>query len=184
MTGECGDQLFGSMALFERRYHKNLEIVFDHFHPNYIPHLTKLLNKSPVPTNSFNDVLWWLNFTTKWNEVCYRCMLACETKEQIKTIEHFYNTEKFQEWAIKTTDNRQFIEPIEYKMSLKEYIQTYTHDLYYTTSKVKIGSLQSGIGRTLAITETDVPVYYGETSLRYDKLINKYGYVNLKKFLK
>ena len=159
VTGECGDQLFGSDAL-----HKNLdkqdnewETIFKwdseslfgsddlkHFENrrmNLIEVLSEHIESSPVEIVNIFDLYWWLNFSLKWQDVDSRMIFTYTTCPKWQSTLSFYNTEYFQKWSIVNHDIKHNGTWETYKQPAKDYINKYVKDESYRKNKTKEASL-------------------------------------------
>ena len=158
VTGELGDQLFGSLLAFD--YIETGEL----FQPWQAP-LTRALDNdpericsaetmlqflqpqldcSPVPLHSLFDMLWWLNFSLKWQNVQLR--LAARMPHQYtglrQVLRHFFDTPAFQNWSVHHHDEKIERDWPSYKMPLKHYIYDFFPDRDYLLKKCKEASLR------------------------------------------
>jgi len=163
ITGEFGDQLFGSdiviplvgkygdegihlpwqnninnfyKDLFGSTFSKNVDLFVDKY--------AQTLEYSPFKISSCFDFLWWFNFTNKWQLVKYR-MLEQKRFQDPRTsfskIIHFFDTPEFQRWSLDNQDQKIQNTLISYKYSAKEFIVKHTKYTDYL-KKPKVGSLQ------------------------------------------
>ena len=167
VTGEIGDQLFGSAIMFRKtpellrdKWATNLKMI------NY-KKLHDIAIKNPFfeQDRSYGCFLWWINFTLKYQWVQLR-MCVSFGPSQFKNVVHFFDTEDFQKWSMSHPMEEKFPDydkPQTYKMPAKKYIFDFAHDLWYFKSKVKVPSLCNTIEDSFAsdlskITE-DFKVY-------------------------
>ena len=159
VTGECGDQLFGSDAL-----HKNLDKKDDDWETifkwdsqslfgsedlNYFQNrklnlfkvLTEHIESSPVEIVNIFDLYWWLNFSLKWQDVDNRMIFTYTTCPNWQSTLSFFNTEDFQRWSIVNHDIKHGGTWKTYKQPAKEYINKYIKDESYRKDKTKEASL-------------------------------------------
>ena len=162
VTGEHGDQLFGSQLLapYVRRgvahepYRDLLPLVMLERLRNPIDvwrvrrYLQPVLDAAPVPIVSLFDALWWLNFTLKWQDVSLRMVGLSSGLAQTRfgALRHFFRTEAFQRWSMTTTPRRLVRLWTEYKAPAKEYIRAFTGDERYFRQKIKEDSLRNVLG--------------------------------------
>lgn len=171
VTGEHGDQLFGSLKALTLDWNQlnqnwnrsfplvlNTQLASSHRVDTLVQYLEPQIARSPVPIETLWDLLWWLNFSLKWQHVITRIPFSSATtdtsestlKKQLSLTEHFFRTPQFEIWAIK---NRQFsIKPGDwttYKYPLKDYILKETGDEKYHRRKTKEASLQHVMSRSL-----------------------------------
>jgi hypothetical protein len=162
VTGEHGDQLFGSQLLAPsvRRevahepYRDLLPLVMLERLRNPLDvwrvgrYLQPVLDSAPAPVVSLFDALWWLNFSLKWQDVSLRMVgLSGElAPARFGALRHFFRTDAFQCWSIATTPGRPVRAWTDYKTPAKEYIRTFTGDERYFRQKIKEDSLRNVLG--------------------------------------
>jgi hypothetical protein len=144
LTGEHGDQLFGSVLAIKicDKYKCKLDSPYEQYlMPKYHDTFYPIFEKAPIEIKTIQDYYWWLNFVTKWNDVRYRCNAFTYSEIDRKYIA-FFDTEDFQKWSM-TNHYIKAKSTIEsYKMPLKEFIYSFTNDKDYTINKIKISSVQ------------------------------------------
>ena len=165
ITGECGDQCFGSDAL-----HANLDKHADDWEtiltwPNGqlfaaksdVPkdtqetyeykraQLAELLfehvDYCPFEIKTIFDLFWWCNFCFKWQDVDNRMIFTFSGTSEWKSTISFFNTEDFQKWSIVNHDVKHGGTWESYKQPAKEYINKYIKDDTYRKDKTKEPSL-------------------------------------------
>jgi len=165
VTGECGDQCFGSDAL-----HANLDKYADDWETIFTWPNGKLFNKSsdapkdseqnyknkksqlveilfenvdysPVEIKTIFDLFWWCNFCFKWQDVNSRMIFTFSTTTEWQSTISFFNTENFQKWSIINHDIKHGGTWETYKQPAKEYINKYIKDETYRKNKTKEPSL-------------------------------------------
>jgi hypothetical protein len=146
LTGELGDQLFGSdivgpavealgseilwrdyrdwtpkvIDLWTRREGTGKDL-FEHFHP--------IVAESPIPIRTVFDFFWWLNFSQKWQHVKYRFVEQSSWELRAKYgrhILHFFDTPEFQGWSLKNHDLKIGKDWTQYKLAAKDFIFSFT----------------------------------------------------------
>lgn len=146
ITGEGGDQLFGSVVVqyFIEKYSE--EIIhsdwktpfFNNFIYNFngnkeecsvfLKKYIKTFNKCPFQLKTVFDVAWWWNYTNKLQYVAYRGLLVDNTI--LKTYEKrnisFYITKDFLRWSLDNHDKKIKNTYLTYKWVAKNFIQKYT----------------------------------------------------------
>ena len=165
VTGECGDQCFGSDAL-----HANLdkhadawETVFSwpngklftrksdapvdtqegyKYKKNQLAEvLFEHVDHSPVEIQTIFDLFWWCNFCFKWQDVDSRMIFTYGKTSQWRSTISFFNTEDFQKWSITNHDVKHGGTWETYKQPAKDYINKYIKDETYRKNKTKEPSL-------------------------------------------
>ncbi|CAE7240373.1 unnamed protein product [Symbiodinium pilosum] len=170
ITGECGDQIFGSQLLEAAFVKSELTALYEHgldapwqdtvlhalldmgiVRPDYkerwLHWFRPFVEKCPLRIVSAFDLLWWLNVACKWQTVCLRLFQRRPRLcwADLDRIVHFFQTEDFQQWSF-VPENHAAKMPDHrkwstYKQPLKEYILDFTQDKEYFEKKLKAGSL-------------------------------------------
>lgn len=158
VTGEHGDQLFGSWLL--EPYVKGGSSVLDyqdmlplvltehlgnrHRAEQVMKFLEPQFAASPVPLKSLFDCFWWMSFSLKWQQVALRLQVF-RNEEVFKlhqAIVHFFRDSRFQVWSLANPNARRALSWADYKAPAKEYILRYTNDFDYYRTKRKELSLK------------------------------------------
>lgn len=167
---ENADQLFGSDKIFLYPHIEelllngnykltNLSSYLDvlNVHKNKEKFLFKvvdLADKAPFEITTMRELLWWINFTCKWQSVALRAL--CFTNvfknpvklEDLKYVETFYNSVELQQLSMCKSFVRWGEIPAanNYKMGFRNFINK-THPSWneFVTKKVKLGSLYNVI---------------------------------------
>jgi hypothetical protein len=158
VTGEHGDQLFGShlLASYVRRglggspYEDLLPFVLHERLGSWRSarrvqrFLAPVIAAAPVPIVTLFDYFWWLNFSLKWQEVTLRlpAYRGDQAAEIYHSLHHFYRNERFQIWALATTPGKPVPSWDRYKDEAKHYILDFTRDEAYFQYKEKEDSLR------------------------------------------
>lgn len=159
VTGECGDQLFGS-ALAERFLRQGT--LFDPWREVFaaalgdvcstpgeideiMAFLEPQLQRCPLPLNTLFDLLWWLSFSLKWQNVQLRLAVYSGLPYPAirESMRHFFATPSFQNWSLRHHPDKIGTHWSSYKMPLKRYINDYFPDPAYLRDKHKEPSLQN-----------------------------------------
>lgn len=166
VTGDPSDQLFGSDiagALIRnygadvgKPYDRDLLMTYfaekklDHEQARfYLDIFEHLCNTAPILLKTTHDMLWWLNFSLKWQAV-YMRPLSCVAKSNASLITKdyirdyyipFFLTERFQVWSMNNRDKRIKADWPSYKWLIKDFIYEFTKDADYRDNKIKRGSL-------------------------------------------
>ncbi len=159
VTGEHGDQLFGShiLASYVRRglgladYRDMLPLVLLERSGNPLSarrvqrYLAPVIAAAPVPVRTLFDCLWWLNFSLKWQEVTLRLPVfrGEEARTIYESLRHFFRDERFQAWALANSQIRRVPVWARYKEEAKRYILDFTGDRDYYQTKEKEDSLKN-----------------------------------------
>ncbi|CAK9113172.1 Myb-like domain-containing protein [Durusdinium trenchii] len=163
VTGECGDQIFGSQLLEAAFVKSELHAIYEQgldapWQETLLPCLLEMgvvrpdqkerwlawflpfVDRCPVKISTTFDLLWWLNLACKWQTVCLRLFQRSGAQRSSAEL-----GDDFQQWsfrpehhAAKMPDHQRWSS---YKQPLKEYIFEYTQDTNYFEHKLKAGSL-------------------------------------------
>jgi hypothetical protein len=172
VTGEHGDQLFGSQLLapYVRRgvahepYRDLLPLVMLERLRNPLAarsverYLQPVLDAAPAPIVSLFDALWWLNFSLKWQDVSLRMvgLSGGLARARFGALRHFFRTDAFQRWSIATTPGRPVRAWTDYKAPAKEYICAFTGDDRYFRQKIKEDSLRNVLGASSPVVRNRI----------------------------
>lgn len=163
VTGEHGDQIFGSMLAATFTSHdlrRSWQVVI----PKHIgteigankvgtmlEWIEPQLSKCPIPIESTYDFLWWANFSMKWQTVSQRVLAGLDTTDQRNAVSpllrHFFRTDDFQRWALANPRQKIGDSWLSYKYPLKDIIFAFNGDEQYRKNKVKERSLRGLTGR-------------------------------------
>jgi len=147
ITGEGGDQLFGSIVVqnFIEKYseeiiHSDWKLPFfnsfiNSFNGNkqecaaFLQKYIKTFDYSPFPLKTAFDVAWWWNYTNKLQSVAYRGLV--KDHSILKTYQDrnisFYITKDFLRWSLDNHDKKIKNTYLSYKWLAKQFIQKYTN---------------------------------------------------------
>jgi len=143
VTGEIGDQLFGS-AMFNTAF--KADKLFSNpkifFVKEFLDVMEPQIAYSPYPLKQVKDYLWWMNFSLKYQNVQLR--IYPSVFMPYGGITHFFDTEEFQLWSMNNPDLKIKNDMSSYKWTAKDYIFEYTKDSLYRDNKLKVGSLRIG----------------------------------------
>lgn len=162
ITGEHGDQLFGSDKLLPliqnglcyEPWDKVLPLhLFEKFGSKkkvakLIDYLAPQIKAAPVDIRSTFDLFWWLNYSIKWQQVSLRLPVFAfqqDTRAVYDRMHHFFRDERFQQWSIDNHPNRACSGLMTYKQAAKDYIFDFTGDEAYQQTKTKEPSLKNVI---------------------------------------
>lgn len=153
ITGDLGDQVFGSELLyrissqfgFENLFKPYQEIIPKLFitrcgdnlgkiiYERYVP----IIQESSIKIETAFDFIWWWNFTQKWQGVLFR--KQCFVHEAHQII-HFFDCENFQLWSLFHHDKKIGKTIETYKLPAKELIFSFDKNDFYLKYKKKLGS--------------------------------------------
>jgi hypothetical protein len=158
VTGEHGDQLFGSHLL--RRYVEGGSAHLPYWDvlpfvltenlgsakkaDDVLRYLEPQVAAAPVTIRTLFDCLWWLNFSLKWQQVTLRLAVFKneEVRETFGSMRHFFRDRRFQSWSLSNPSARSTATWERYKDAAKQYIFSFTGDMEYYLTKTKELSLK------------------------------------------
>jgi hypothetical protein len=159
VTGEHGDQLFGSVKLknlvengLALRPHRSSMaelLVADcgsaEAAERMLRYLEPQIEAAPVSIDTVFDYFWWVNFSLKWQHVALRLAVFRSTRvwPTYFALRHFFRGKAFQRWALTNSKLRKLREWSLYKSPAKAFIFAFTGDKAYYKSKAKEPSLQN-----------------------------------------
>jgi hypothetical protein len=147
ITGECGDQLFGSSIInyIYRKcengsVYKNwqeiipmiyLKLFFNNDEKvlfKFIDKYKKTLEYSPFPIKSTFDWIWWFNYTNKIQHVVFRDLTYEPrlAKTYVEKHKAFYYDLNFLKWSLDNHDKKIGTNIYAYKYISKRFIEKYT----------------------------------------------------------
>ena len=177
VTGECGDQVFGSVAFIHSPH--ILKWPLDTFLAEFSDvrdEIDAFNAVCPQPIETIDQMLWWWNFTVKWKEVLYRCLLSFDTMDNFENVQHFFNTDDWQRWSMSNPDKRGVKgAQSSYKMTAKEYIHAYAGHDNYRDEKLKVGSLRVRLGPILGFDNAGNVLKAGRMSTIPAMIYKRYG---------
>ena len=158
VTGEHGDQLFGSDKLkypilagdafcpFESMLEFSIsrKLGTDKFTNSIIDFIAPQIKCSPIKIVTLYDYYWWLNFSLKWQTVSMRLIHGLERthNDLEKNVFHFFKSDDFQNWSIQNHSIKIKNEWNSYKYIAKEFIYEFHKDDAYLRNKEKEQSLK------------------------------------------
>jgi hypothetical protein len=152
VTGEIGDQIFGSAAFFDAHHKGKLfSKPEEYYDPEFLEIMSEQIKHSPYELKETKDYMWWVNFSLKYQNVQLRIYPTIFMP--YGGIDHFFDTDDFQLWSMNNPDKKIRDTLESYKWPAKDYIFDYTKDEQYRQTKLKVGSLR--IGAMKAAIDTD-----------------------------
>lgn len=163
ISGEHGDQIFGSMLAADLKptdFHAPWEGVLTPVIAEKLGrkdarealgYLEQQSQACPIRIDSAFDMLWWWNFSLKWQLVSERMRAPLPDDVRIGSaprLHHFFRTKDFQRWALANPDKRVREDWASYKWPLKDYILDFNGDRKYHRKKCKVPSLQGVVAGT------------------------------------
>lgn len=148
VTGECGDQIFGSDNYYEYDSKHLTNNWKNYYNSNTIEFFEEHNLKNPTMTNgevSLKNFLWWNNITLKYQDVQLRIIYS-GVKDAIinKNFFNFFDSPEWNSYSLMVDpEERMHKTNIKtYKEPLKRYIRDFTKDDDYYVNKLKVPSLQ------------------------------------------
>lgn len=158
VTGEHGDQLFGSVKALGLPFEAlrtpwetalpqllRTQLATTKSADTVLRYLAPQFGRCPVPLPNLFELLWWMNFSLKWQAVSLRMLTSTNLSRWPRlepTLAHFYRTEDFQRWSLTHPGKRIGDTMASYKWPLKDYIRDFTGDADYHADKQKEPSLR------------------------------------------
>jgi hypothetical protein len=148
VTGELGDQLFGSDLLMLGCARFGEQIIRSPFKDNVpkvieantgVPGSGKaiferflpIVDECPYPVKTTHDFFWWTNFTQKWQYVKFRFYELASWDPAARYGEqlfHFYDTADFQLWSLHNPGAKIKDTWLSYKFTAKNFLRELTGD--------------------------------------------------------
>jgi hypothetical protein len=132
VTGELGDQLFGSDFLLNADFKKSYQdSVPEMIGRTAFERLQPIVNEAPFPIRTTHDFFWWFNFTQKWQFVKFRAYEHTTWNLQAtygKNLLHFFDTVDFQLWSLQNHDLKHRGDWSTYKAAAKDFLFEITND--------------------------------------------------------
>lgn len=146
VTGELGDQLFGSDLLIPAVHLIGDHIIDEDFNKvapsildlkfktkgvgeKIVDTFRPICDEAPFKIRSAHDFFWWINFTQKWQHVKYRFLelKTWDLRAQYgSSVLHFYDTLYFQRWSLENHDKKIHGTWASYKHTAKDFIYQFT----------------------------------------------------------
>ncbi len=162
VTGEHGDQLFGSDKLRPfvlsgeafRPYWEVLPVIIDRklgrlqASEKAMAYLHPQIQRAPISIHTLYDYLWWMNFSLKWQFVSMRLLAHVSPQPHMRlgeTLIHFFQHRTFQQWALRSRSQKIKETWRSYKYPAKAYIYAFHADQQYLEEKEKEPSLKEAI---------------------------------------
>ena len=158
VTGEHGDQLFGSDHLAALVKGGVAHLPYREVIPFYMTSKLKLESKArrlmdylepqvrsaPTKIETAFDYLWWCNFSLKWQQVGLRMVAfrGGQVRPLYENLVHFFGHRRFQSWSLSNPQVRKVRDWRAYKLQAKQVILEATSDFDYFTKKEKEPSLK------------------------------------------
>ena len=177
VTGEMGDQLFGSDLLsfacktygseiLKRPYLECAADIIENQYPllsegagkAIFEHFQPIVYECPFQIQTAFDFFWWFNFSQKWQHVKYRFVELPKWPLELRMEEnifHFFDSKYFQAWSLSNHDLKIRDTWDSYKFTAKNYLKEYTKDesQEHLKKKQSLKSLYSVSQKRIAVTE-------------------------------
>ena len=95
----------------------------------------------PIEVKNVFDLLWWFNFSIKWEYVNRRIFIRFFDNANLHKNYSFFNTQDFQKWSLANHSIKHKNTWMTYKQPAKDFIERITGDKEYQRSKLKEASL-------------------------------------------
>jgi hypothetical protein len=170
ITGECGDQIFGSDALKDKSdiwnehwitianwdapylFQKYSAYGWEDHKVNTLTFLMEHNTYCPFQIKTLFDFYWWINFTLKWTCVNRRMIYWYSKCPESRSTDAFYNSHEFQCWSLTNHDLKHQGTWPSYKKPAKDFIYDHFKDATYRDHKIKVPSLALLLPQTRTIT--------------------------------
>src|SRR6185312_8528239 len=161
VTGEIGDQMFGSIKFMEYADQADLlkpwtEILKGVSGDTQNSYQT-LVAACPVPMTTVKMFWWWFNYVIKYQGVQLRMLISAPDTRLNDNVFHFFDNKQWNDWCLYTDQEVRYpgSDPLMYKKPLKDYILDKTGDQDYYAHKGKVRSLIIYHGTLARIYESD-----------------------------
>jgi hypothetical protein len=154
VTGEIGDQMFGSIKYMEYEDQADLmkpwETVLSGLSTQTVDLYQTLVDACPVKMTTVKMFWWWFNYVIKYQGVQLRMMISAPDTRLNDNAE-------WNNWCLYTDQEIRYpgTDPLQYKKPLKDYILAYTNDQDYYANKGKVRSLILYRGKLHSLHEAD-----------------------------
>ena len=116
-------------------------------------YLTPQIELAPVAIPDLFTCLWWMNFSLKWQNVSLRMLpsTGLSLLEFQGRTRHFFQTDDFQRWALAHAGQGLRDGWETYKWPARDYIFAFTNDAEYRNNKAKLPSLRGMMNPQVAL---------------------------------
>ncbi len=167
ITGELNDQLFGSDVMHKvvlSRGHQALlapsseaNFIYAMTPIGYTEENAALIMRDAkgsaatqgIQLRTVYDVLWWINFAWKWQNVTMRMLMYGSSKyylevdeDDFSRVHHFFETEDFQTWSCSQHERKYLDKWPTYKTTAKRFIYRFDENEDYLNNATKVISLR------------------------------------------
>ena len=147
VTGEIGDQMFGSIKYLEyvdqAELLKPWTVILEGLSEDSKLFYHTLVAACPVEMTTVKMFWWWFNYCLKYQGVQLRMMINAEDTKLNQNVYHFFDCKAWNDWTMYTDQEVKYpgMDPMNYKKPLKDYILDKTGDHDYHGTKGKVRSL-------------------------------------------
>ncbi len=154
ITGDLGDQIFGSELIFKVNEYLGFEALHAPFEENILKLFQKhcgltygtyayerflpIVSECPFAVKTTFDFLWWWNFSQKWQ--CVKLRKNCFVGAQ-HSLNHFFDSEEMQLWSMFNHERKLGNTITSYKQAGKDFIFNYDKNDSYRVKKTKVSSM-------------------------------------------
>jgi hypothetical protein len=162
VTGEIGDQMFGSIKYLEYEDQAELmkpwQTVLEGLSGASQNLYNQLVAACPVEMTTVKMFWWWFNYVIKYQGVQLRMMISAPDTRLNDNVFHFFDNEQWNDWCLYTDQEVRYpgTDPLQYKKPLKDYILAKTGDQQYYDTKGKVRSLVLYRGYLHQLHEADI----------------------------
>lgn len=158
VTGEIGDQLFGTVNFDFLPDEKLYGPWRDGISIGGYEQYEDFVRACPRELENYADFLWWSNYSNKYQYVQMRIILEVKNSILEQNTFHFFDSSDFNDWALTAPISLKFpdMNRKKYKLSLRNYIYEYDGDLSYFENKEKERSLRFYHGRFSRLGQFDM----------------------------
>lgn len=150
VTGEIGDQLFGSVIFMDRDtdwfirpwQEFDAEITSDESYH-------RLVEVCPQKIDNVAQFIWWINYTLKYQLAQCRILLDNTVGRLNDNVHHFFDAKSFNDYAVSTPmeDKMPGYNLAAYKKPVRDVIYRLSNDFDYAYTKPKVRSLEPVYGK-------------------------------------
>ncbi|MEL6299360.1 MAG: hypothetical protein AAFQ45_12395 [Pseudomonadota bacterium] len=189
VTGEHGDQLFGSAKALEfdisdvrKPWQTALPVLLAERLASaeradaIVDYLTPQLARAPVPLADLFTCLWWMNYSMKWQAVSLRMLPGWRrgTYDRYQErVAHFFQTVPFELWALNHAGQGVGATWQTYKWPARDVIGAFTRDTRYAATKEKVPSLKGLVARRFSKAALAIDADGGQYWQEWDQSLRK-----------
>ena len=96
--------------------------------------IEKHINRCPIKLENVFDLLWWINFSIKWEYVNRRIFVLFYKNINLHKNYSFFNTQDFQKWSLANHSIKHKNTWMTYKQPAKDFIKRITTITYSTNT--------------------------------------------------